>query len=262
MSTFAMHVAKTGLNSQQVKMQVIANNLANVNTTGFKSDRANFESLLYQILRGAGESTSENTSLTSGLSVGTGTRLLNTSKLFTQGSLIDTGNSLDLAVEGDGFFQVLMPDGRIGYTRAGAFSRNAEGTVTTASGYPLQPEIQIPEDALSINVSSDGIVTVQLPGGVEAQEVGQITLADFPNKQGLQPNGESMLIETPASGAPLVANPFQEGMGRMVQGAVESSNVNVVQQLVDMIETQRAYEVSSKTITSVDEMMRYIAQNL
>jgi len=241
---------------------VIANNLANVNTTGFKSDRANFESLLYQILRGAGESTSENTSLTSGLSVGTGTRLLNTSKLFTQGSLIDTGNSLDLAVEGDGFFQVLMPDGRIGYTRAGAFSRNAEGTVTTASGYPLQPEIQIPEDALSINVSSDGIVTVQLPGGVEAEEVGQITLADFPNKQGLQPNGESMLIETPASGAPIVANPFQEGMGRMVQGAVESSNVNVVQQLVDMIETQRAYEVSSKTITSVDEMMRYIAQNL
>ena len=262
MSTFAMHVAKTGLNSQQVKMQVIANNLANVNTTGFKSDRANFESLLYQILRGAGENTSENTSLTSGLSVGTGTRLLNTSKLFTQGSLIDTGNSLDMAVEGDGFFQVLMPDGQIGYTRSGAFSRNAEGVVTTASGYPLQPEIQIPEEATSINVSSDGIVTVQMPGAAEAEEVGQITLADFPNKQGLQPNGESMLIETTASGAPIIANPFQEGMGRLVQGAVESSNVNVVQQLVDMIETQRAYEVSSKTITSVDEMMRYIAQNL
>ena len=262
MSTFAMHVAKTGLNSQQVKMQVIANNLANVNTTGFKSDRANFESLLYQILRGAGENTSENTSLTSGLSVGTGTRLLNTNKLFTQGSLIDTGNSLDMSVEGDGFFQVLMPDGRIGYTRSGAFSRNAEGVVTTASGYPLQPEIQIPADATSINVSSDGIVTVQMPGGVDAEEVGQITLADFPNKQGLQPNGENMLIETPASGAPIIANPFQEGMGRLVQGALESSNVNVVQQLVDMIETQRAYEVSSKTITSVDEMMRYIAQNL
>ena len=262
MSTFAMHVAKTGLNSQQVKMQVIANNLANVNTTGFKSDRANFESLLYQILRGAGENTSENTALTSGLSVGTGTRLLNTSKLFTQGSLIDTANSLDISVEGDGFFQVLMPDGRIGFTRSGAFSRNAEGVVTTASGYPLQPEIQIPADATSINISSDGIVSVQMPGGVDAEEVGQITLADFPNKQGLQPNGENMLIETPASGAPIVANPFEEGMGRLVQGALESSNVNVVQQLVDMIETQRAYEVSSKTITSVDEMMRYIAQNL
>jgi flagellar basal-body rod protein FlgG len=167
-----------------------------------------------------------------------------------------------MSVEGDGFFQVLMPDGRIGYTRSGAFSRNAEGVVTTASGYPLQPEIQIPADATSINVSSDGIVTVQMPGGVDAEEVGQITLADFPNKQGLQPNGESMLIETPASGAPIIANPFQEGMGRLVQGALESSNVNVVQQLVDMIETQRAYEVSSKTITSVDEMMRYIAQNL
>ena len=262
MSTFAMHVAKTGLNSQQVKMQVIANNLANVNTTGFKSDRANFESLLYQILRGAGENTSENTSLTSGLSVGTGTRLLNTSKLFTQGSLIDTGNSLDMSLEGDGFFQVLMPDGQIGYTRSGAFSRNAEGVVTTASGYPLQPEIQIPAEATSINISSDGIVSVQMPGAVNAQEVGQITLADFPNRQGLQPGGENMLMETPASGAPIVDNPFQAGMGRLVQGALESSNVNVVQQLVDMIETQRAYEVSSKTISSVDEMMRYIAQNL
>ena len=262
MSTFAMHVAKTGLNSQQIKMQVIANNLANVNTTGFKADRTNFESLLYQVLRGAGENTSENTSLASGLSVGTGTRLLNTTKLHSQGSLINTGNSLDLSVEGDGLFQVLMPDGQIGYTRNGAFMRNAEGTVVTASGYALQPEIQIPADAQTITVSSDGIVTVQQPGDVEAQEVGQITLADFPNRQGLQPNGESMLIETPASGAPIIANPFEEGMGRLVQGSLESSNVNVVQELVDMIETQRAYEVSSKTITSVDEMMRFIAQNI
>ena len=262
MSTFAMHVAKTGLNSQQIKMQVIANNLANVNTTGFKADRANFESLLYQVLRGAGENTSGNSSLTSGLSVGTGTRLLNTSKLHTQGSLINTGNSLDLAVEGDGFFQILLPDGRVGYSRSGAFSRNAEGTVVTPSGYPLQPEMTIPVDALSVNVAADGIVTVQMPGEVDAQEVGQITLADFPNRQGLQPNGESMLIETPASGEAAIAVPFAEGMGRLVQGSLESSNVNVVQELVDMIETQRAYEVSSKTITSVDEMMRYIAQNL
>src|SRR6056300_807602 len=262
MSTFAMHVAKTGLNSQQIKMQVIANNLANVNTTGFKADRANFESLLYQILRGAGDNTSENTSLTSGLSVGTGTRLLSTSKLHTQGSLINTGNSLDISIEGDGFFQVLMPDGRVGYTRSGAFSRNSEGKVVTASGYPLQPEIQIPADAATITVSSDGIVSVQTPGEVEAQEVGQITLADFSNRQGLQPNGESMLIETPASGAAIIANPFAEGMGRLVQGSLESSNVNVVQELVDMIETQRAYEVSSKSISSVDEMLRFLSQNL
>ena len=143
-----------------------------------------------------------------------------------------------------------MPDGQIGYTRNGAFMRNAEGTVVTASGYPLQPEIQIPADAATITVSSDGIVSVQTPGDVEAQEVGQITLADFSNRQGLQPNGESMLIETPASGAAIIANPFAEGMGRLVQGSLESSNVNVVQELVDMIETQRAYEVSSKTITS------------
>ena len=262
MSTFAMHVAKTGLNSQQIKMQVIANNLANVNTTGFKSDRTNFESLLYQVLRGAGENTSENTSLASGLSVGTGTRLLNTSKLHTQGSLINTGNSLDISIEGDGFFQILMPDGQIGYTRSGAFMRNSEGTVVTPSGYPIQPEIQIPADTSTITVASDGIVTVQAPGNVDAQEVGQITLADFVNRQGLQPNGESMFIETPASGAPIIANPFAEGMGRVVQGSLESSNVNVVQELVDMIETQRAYEVSSKTITSVDEMMRFIAQNI
>ena len=262
MSTFAMHVAKTGLNSQQLKMQVIANNLANVNTTGFKADRTNFESLLYQILRGAGENTSEDTSLTSGLSVGTGTRLLNTSKLYTQGSLINTGNSLDISIEGDGFFQILLPDGRVGYTRSGVFSRNAEGTVVTASGYTVQPEMTIPPEALSITVAADGIVSVQMPGEVEAQEVGQLTLADFPNRQGLQPNGESMLIETPASGEPIIANPFQEGMGRLVQGSVESSNVNVVQELVDMIETQRAYEVSSKAISSVDEMLRFIAQNI
>jgi flagellar basal-body rod protein FlgG len=262
MSTFAMHVAKTGLNSQQIKMQVIANNLANVNTSGFKADRTNFESLLYQILRGAGENTSENTSLTSGLAVGTGTRLLNTSKIYTQGSLVNTGNSLDMSIEGDGFFQVLLPDGRVGYTRSGAFSRNAEGTVVTASGYPLQPEINIPAEALSINIAADGVVTVQMPGEVDAQEVGQITLADFPNRQGLQPNGENMLLETSASGAAIIANPFAEGMGRLVQGSIESSNVNVVQELVDMIETQRAYEVSSKTITSVDEMMRFIAQNI
>ena len=187
MSTFAMHVAKTGLNSQQIKMQVIANNLANVNTTGFKSDRTNFESLLYQVLRGAGENTSENTSMASGLSVGTGTRLLNTSKLHTQGSLINTGNSLDISVEGDGFFQVLLPDGKIGYTRNGAFMRNAEGVVVTPSGYALQPEIQIPTEALSINIASDGIVTVQVRGDVDAQEAGQSRLQTFQTAKGCNP---------------------------------------------------------------------------
>ena len=262
MSTFAMHVAKTGLNSQQIKMQVIANNLANVNTTGFKADRTNFESLLYQVLRGAGENTSENTSLASGLSVGTGTRLLNTSKIHSQGSLINTGNSLDLSVEGDGFFQVLMPDGQIGYTRNGAFMRNAEGTVVTASGYPLQPEIQIPEGTNEINVSSDGIISVMLAGQSDPQEVGQIALANFVNPQGLQAIGESFQIETAASGAPIEGNPRSAGFGKLSQGFLEGSNVNVVQQLVNMIETQRAYEVSSKSISAVDEMMRFLSNNL
>lgn len=262
MSTYAMHVAKTGLNSQQTKMQIIANNLANVNTTGFKADRANFETLLYQIIRPSGEQTSEETNLASGFAIGAGTRLLNTSKQHSQGSLIQTDNALDLAIEGSGFFQVLMPDGRIGYTRNGAFARSQEGTLVTQSGYVLQPEIQIPENATQINVSQNGTVSVQLPGEVDAQEVGQLTLADFPNRQGLEPIGESFMVETTASGAPVVANPIEQGFGKLVQGSLESSNVNVVQQLVDMIETQRAYEVSSKSITSVDEMMRFIAQNL
>ena len=262
MSTYAMHVAKTGLNSQQTKMQIIANNLANVNTNGFKADRANFETLLYQIIRPSGEQTSEDTNLAAGFAIGAGTRLLNTSKQHTQGSLISTDNALDLAIEGSGFFQVLMPDGRIGYTRNGAFARSADGVLTSQSGFVVQPEIQIPDGVSQINISQDGIVSVQVPGQVDAEDVGQITLADFANRQGLEPIGESFLVETPASGPAVVANPIAEGFGKVVQGSLEGSNVNVVQQLVDMIETQRAYEVSSKSITSVDEMMRFIAQNL
>ena len=262
MSTYAMHVAKTGLNSQQTKMQIIANNLANVNTNGFKSDRANFETLLYQIIRPAGEQTSDETNLASGFSIGAGTRLLNTSKQHTQGSIISTDNALDIAIEGSGFFQVLMPDGRVGYTRNGAFARSADGTMTTQSGYVVQPEIQIPEGVTQVNVSQDGVVSVQVAGQVEAEEIGQLTLADFANRQGLEPIGESFLVESPSSGPPVLANPFEGGFGKLLQGSLEGSNVNVVQQLVDMIETQRAYEVSSKSITSVDEMMRFIAQNL
>ena len=179
MSTNSMHVAKTGLNAQQTRMQVIANNLANVNTTGFKKDRANFESLLYQIRRNSGDQTSAETNLTSAFAVGTGTRVLNTQKLFTQGSLITTDNALDAAIEGSGFFQVLLPDDRIGYTRNGTFSRNAEGVLTTGSGYVVQPEIQIPEGASQINISGNGIVSIVADGAVVAEEVGQLTLADF-----------------------------------------------------------------------------------
>jgi flagellar basal-body rod protein FlgG len=262
MSTNALHVAKTGLNAQQTRMQVIANNLANVNTTGFKRDRANFETLLYQTIRPAGGQTSEGTQSTTPYAVGTGVRVLSTEKSFTQGSVVNTDNALDMAIDGQGFFQVLMPDGRIGYTRDGSFSMNAEGTLTTDSGYVLQPEMAIPANSTQIVVSSDGIVSVQVPGQVALQEVGQITIANFVNPRGLDPVGENFLVETPASGAPVVGNPNGDGLGRMVQGALESSNVNVVQELVDMIETQRAYEVNSKSISASDEMMRFLSNKL
>ena len=262
MSSSAMHVAKTGLNAQQHKMQVIANNLANVNTTGFKRDRANFESLLYQTIRSGGAQTADGNMLTSASTVGTGVNMVNTQKLYSQGSLISTDNSLDVAVDGSGFFQVMMPDGRMGYTRNGTFSRDGEGTLTTSSGYVVQPQIQIPDNVSEINISSDGIVSVKVAGETQPQEVGQLTLANFANPRGLQPVGETFVVETPASGAPIEGAPLNGGFGKLVQGYLEGSNVNVVQQLVDMIETQRAYEVSSKSISSVDEMMRYLLTNL
>ena len=258
----AMHVAKTGLNAQQVRMHIISNNLANVNTNGFKKDRANFESLLYQVIRSSGAQTSVDTELTSGFSVGTGVNIVNSNKLHSQGSIVSTDNSLDLAIDGGGFFQVLLPDGQIVYTRNGAFSRNDEGVLTTNSGFIIQPEIAIPAEATKINVSADGIISVQVPGQVEAQEVGQLQLADFQNRRGLEPIGENFYVETIASGPPILENPFAAGFGKLVQGSLEASNVNVVQELVDMIETQRAYEVNSKAITSVDEMLRFVNSNL
>lgn len=262
MSTNAMHVARTGLDAQQTRMQVIANNLANVNTTGFKRDRASFETLLYQTYRPAGAQTADQTALTSPLAVGTGVRIVATEKIHTQGTLNTTSNVLDLAINGQGFFQIQMPDGRVGYSRDGSLSRNAEGTLTTVSGYVLEPQINIPPDALAINISGDGIVSVTLPGEVEAQEVGQIQLASFANPRGLAPIGENMLLQTPASGEAVIGAPMADGMGKLVQGALEGSNVNVVQELVDMIETQRAYEINSRSISGSDEMLKYLANRL
>ncbi len=262
MTSNVMQVAKTGLNAQQARIQVISNNLANVNTTGFKRDRANFESLLYQTWRPAGSQTSEATAQTAPTTVGTGVRLVSTEKIYSQGNLSMTDNALDMAVDGKGFLQVLMPDGRIGYTRNGALSQNAEGTLTTASGYVIQPEIQIPADAMSISISGDGIVSVAMPGAVESQEVGQLTLANFTNPRGLEPVGETLVVESPASGPPIVGAPMADGAGRLVQGALETSNVNVVQELVEMIEAQRAYEINSRSISASDEMMSYLANKL
>jgi flagellar basal-body rod protein FlgG len=262
MTISAMHVAKTGLNAQQTRLQVISNNLANVNTTGFKRDRANFETLLYQVSRPAGAPTSEGTALTSSLAVGTGVRVVSTEKLNSQGALATTENALDVAVDGQGFLQVLLPDGRIGYTRDGALSRNADGLLTTASGYPLQPEITIPEGASSIVFSADGIVTAIPAGEAEPQELGQLTIATFGNPRGLEPMGENFMGETAASGPAVVLAPMTAGAGKIVQGALESSNVNVVQELVDMIETQRAYEISSKVISAADDMLKFVSNSL
>lgn len=262
MSSNVMQVAKTGLNAQQARIQTISNNLANVNTTGFKRDRANFESLLYQTWRPAGSQTSEATAQTSPTTLGTGVRMVSTEKMYTQGSLTTTDNALDMAIDGKGFFQVLMPDGRIGYTRNGTFSQNSEGVLTTSSGYVVQPEIQIPPEAMSISISRDGIISVTLPDGVEAQEVGQLTLAQFTNPRGLEPVGETLVVETTASGAPVIGAPLGDGAGSLVQGALETSNVNVVQELVEMIEAQRAYEINSRSISASDEMMSYLANKL
>lgn len=262
MSAAAMHVAKTGLNAQQMKMQVIANNLANVNTTGFKRDRVNFESLLYQVSKTAGAETADGTSLTSSSSVGTGVKIVSTQKLYTQGSLISTENAMDVAVDGAGFFQVLLPDGRTGYTRNGSFSPDSDGILTTSSGYILQPQIQIPPNVTEVNIAGNGRVTALIAGTPEPTELGQITISNFVNPRGLQSIGESFAVESTASGPPEEGVPIEGGFGKLVQGYLEGSNVNVVQQLVDMIETQRAYEVSSKAITASDEMMRYINNNL
>ncbi len=258
----ALHVAKTGLNAQQTRMSVISNNLANVNTVGFKRDRANFETLLYQNTREVGAQTSQNTQLPTGLAVGTGVRIVSSEKLYTQGNIINTDNSLDLTVDGPGFFQVLMPNGQVGYTRAGNFSRNSTGQIVTANGYPLEPAITIPANATSITVGNDGIVSVAIPGQTALEQAGTIELATFANPAGLKPMGESFALATPASGDATIGAPSTNGIGKLLQGSLESSNVNVVEELVNMIETQRAYEVNSKAISSVDGMMRFLTQNI
>jgi flagellar basal-body rod protein FlgG len=262
MTTAAMHVARTGLDAQSSRMRVIANNLANVNTTGFKRDRASFETMAYQSIRAPGANSSADDKYAIGLSLGTGVQMTGTAKIDTQGTLNTTGNSLDLAIEGNGFFQVLMPDGRTGYTRAGNFNLSAEGKIVTDSGAPLQPEITVPEGAQSLTIGADGTVTAQISGQTDVSTLGQLQTARFINPAGLDPIGDNMLVETPASGAPQVGAANIDGRGAIRQGSLETSNVNVVEELVDMIETQRAYEVNSKMISATDEMLRYVNQQL
>jgi flagellar basal-body rod protein FlgG len=258
----ALWIAKTGLDAQQTRMSVISNNLANVNTTGFKQGRAVFEDLLYQNVRQSGGQTSQDTVLPSGMHLGTGVRIVATEKLFTQGSMVQTENAMDVAIKGRGFFQILLPDGNLAYSRDGTFQRNAQGEMVTASGYTVQPGITIPDGAQSITIGSDGVVSVQLAGQPAPSQVGSLETVDFINPVGLQPIGENLYIETASSGTAQAGTPGLNGFGSLVQGALEGSNVNVVAELVNMIETQRAYEMNSKAISTSDQMMQYVNNNL
>ena len=262
MPTSALHVARTGLEAQDSRMRVIANNLANIGTTGFKRDRANFATLAYQNERVAGQQSSNETAYATGVNLGTGVAVQSTSSITTQGTLNVTSNGLDLAISGDGYFQVQLPGDKLGYTRAGNFTRSSEGQLVTAQGYPVQPAISIPEGASSVTIAQDGTVSVVTDGSAAPTEIGQITIAGFANPAGLQALGDNFLAETGASGAAQIGAAGESGRGSIRQGMLESSNVNVVEELVDMIECQRAYEINSKMISAVDEMLKNANQTL
>lgn len=259
----ALWISKTGLDAQQRDIAVTSNNLANASTIGFKKSRAIFEDLLYQNINQPGGQSTQDTELPSGLMLGAGTRVVATQKNFSQGNLITTENSLDLMVSGKGFFEILMPDGSLSYTRNGQFTLDREGQIVTpGAGYPLQPAINVPDDALSVTVSQDGEVSVTMPGQAGNQVVGQINLAAFINPAGLEPVGENLFKESASSGAPLQGVPGLDGMGTIRQGSLETSNVNVTEELVNLIESQRVYEMNSKVISSVDQMIGFAIQQL
>ena len=258
----ALWAAKTGLDAQQTQMANISNNLANVNTTGFKKGRAVFEDLIYQNLKQVGAATSQDTQAPSGLSLGTGVRVVATEKVFTQGSSNQTGNALDVAILGRGFLQVALPDGTLAYTRDGSMQLNSQGQLVTASGYAIQPSITIPNGAQSLSISSDGVVSATLNGESAPTQLGTLQLADFVNPAGLQPRGENLLTESAASGTAQVSTPGLNGLGTLQQGSVEASNVNVVEEMVNMIQAQRAYEMNTKAISGSDQMLQFLSNNL
>lgn len=258
----ALWIAKTGLDAQQTRMDVVSNNLANVSTIGFKRARGVFADLLYQNVRQPGAQSGENSILPSGLMMGTGVRTIATEKMHTQGNVIQTDNSLDMAINGRGYFQILQQDGSTAYTRDGNFMTNDTGIMVTAGGLQLQPTITIPANTLSLTIGTDGTVSALVSGNSAPTVIGNITLADFINPTGLQPIGDNMFVESNSSGAPTTATPGQSGLGVINQGALESSNVNVVEELVNMIEVQRAYEMNSKAISTTDQMLQYVSNNL
>lgn len=256
----SLWIARTGLDAQQTQLDVIANNLANVSTNGYKRSRAVFEDLLYQNLRQPGAQSSQQTQVPSGLQLGTGARPVSTAHIFTQGNLQKTDNSLDLAIQGNGFFQVLLPDGTTGYTRDGSFQRDNQGQIVTADGYPLQPSITIPANATSITVGTDGTVSITQAGTNGTTQIGTIQLATFVNNGGLQSIGQNLFLETAASGTPTPNTPGTNGAGVVNQAYVETSNVNVAEELVTMIQTQRAYELNSKVVSTSDAMLGRLTQ--
>ncbi len=256
----SLWISKTGLDAQQTQMDVVANNLANVSTNGFKRSRAVFEDLLYQNIRQPGAQSSQQTTIPSGLQIGTGVRPVAAERIHTQGNLTQTGNKLDVAIQGSGFFPVLMPDGTTGYTRDGSFQTDAQGQIVTSSGFIVQPAITIPANASSVTIGQDGVVSVTQPGSVAPVQIGTMQLASFINPSGLQSNGQNLYLETASSGAPTTAAPSVNGSGTLGQGYVETSNVNVVEELVNMIQTQRAYEINSKAITTSDQMLQKLSQ--
>jgi flagellar basal-body rod protein FlgG len=252
----SLWTAATGMQAQTVNIDIISNNLANVNTTGFKRSRADFQDLLYETLREAGTTSATGTQVPTGIQIGHGVRPAATQKIFSTGGLEQTGNSLDVAIEGDGFFQVAQPNGDIAYTRAGAFKLDSDGRIVTSDGYPVESEITIPPDSISIAIQSDGTVAVLQSGDSAPVEVGTIELAKFINPAGLKSVGRNLYIETAASGSVETGTAGEGGFGTIQQGALEMSNVNVVDEMVDMITAQRAYEMNSKAITSSDEMLK------
>lgn len=256
----SLSIAKTGLDAQQTQLDVISNNLANVGTTGFKRSRAVFEDLMYQNLRQVGGQTSDQTRLPSGLQIGTGVRIVATERIHTQGTPTKTDNAKDVAIDGEGFFQVLMPDGTISYTRDGSFQTDANGQLVTASGFPVQPAITLPGGTLSMTIGRDGTVSVTQAGSTGNVQVGQLQLATFLNPTGLQSSGENLYVETDSSGGPNQTAPGQNGAGLLNQGYVEASNVNVVEELVNMIQAQRSYEINSKAVQTSDQMLARLAQ--
>ena len=256
----SLWISKTGLDAQQTQMDTIANNLANVSTNGFKRSRAVFEDLLYQTIRQPGAQSSQQTQLPSGLQLGTGVRPVAAERIHTQGNLQQTGNQLDVAIQGGGFFQVLMPDGTTGYTRDGSFQRDSQGQLVTASGFPIQPAITLPANATTVTIGRDGVVSVTQPGVVAPVQVGSLQLASFINPAGLMSQGENLYQETASSGTPSTNVPGTNGSGLLNQSYVETSNVNVVEEMVNMIQTQRAYEINSKSITTSDQMLQKLSQ--